>query len=144
MIDFGDPLDFGTGFSGGFTDEHEQDIEDSPEPDISLDFPITIDVTDSPYQVPLRLGFTVLLVDTASGAVTVVLPAVDRSKGNFVVIKKITSDMNVVTVDGGAVYGYSAGNIDGEGSTEVSGHNESITLVSDGIEWFIVSGYNNA
>jgi hypothetical protein len=70
-------------------------------------------------------------VDTSSGAVTVTLNA-DVTNGTTVTIKKKTSDTTAVTIT-------STDNIDGgTGDLKLNYHNEAMTFISDGADWYVV------
>jgi hypothetical protein len=70
------------------------------------------------------------LCDCTSNAITINLPA--ASAGQQFVIKKIDASANAVTIDGNA-----SETIDGALTATLTTQYESITLVSDGSNWFI-------
>lgn len=73
----------------------------------------------------------VIFADATSGAFTVTLPAVVA--GAKVTVKKIDSSANVVTVDGAGT-----DTIDGSLTQPLAVQYSSLTLVSDGTEWWII------
>ena len=72
------------------------------------------------------------LVNTSSGDVTITLPASSSSEDQQITIKKTTSD-NAIIIDGD-----SSETIDGELTVEVVEQYTSLTLASDGINWYIL------
>lgn len=92
----------------------------------------TLTNTDSPYTVLATDG--ILLCDCSSGAITVNLPAVATSDdGRRLDIKKIDSSANAVTVDGN-----SAETIDDSTTIVLSDQYNSITIITDQTEWWII------
>lgn len=73
-----------------------------------------------------------VLADAASGAITITLPAAASCKYRQFWIKKIDATNNV-TVDGAG-----SETIDGATTKVLSTQYESVVLVSDGTEWWIV------
>jgi hypothetical protein len=104
--------------------------------DIVLDFSIagvddfvvvSIDSTDSPYSV--TTADDVVLVDTTSGSVTVNLPT--AATASFPIsIKKIAS-ANSLIIDP-----FGSETIDGSTTATITVQYQSVTLVSDGTNWF--------
>lgn len=76
---------------------------------------------------------TVYLVDASSAAVTVTLPASSGVTNRVYYVKKTDSSSNLVTVDGN-----SAETIDGSTTTDLTAQYESIVIVCDGSNWFIL------
>ncbi len=74
----------------------------------------------------------VILCNAASGAITVTLPAANGGNRYFY-IKKIDSTANAVTVDGA-----SSETIDDVTTRVLSSQYDSIEIVSDGSEWWII------
>lgn len=70
-----------------------------------------------------------VIVDTTAGDVTITLDTYPDSK---IIVKKVTPDSNavIITVTGGTV--------DGLPSQSITGHNESYTFVSDGLNYYVV------
>lgn len=74
-----------------------------------------------------------VLVDATAAAVTVDLPPAASKEGYQIVVKKIDASANVVTVDASA-----SETIDGATTKDLSSQYESVTVASDGTEWWIV------
>ena len=79
------------------------------------------------------LADEVILVDASSAAVTITLPS--PTKGHVLIIKKIDSSANTVTVQ---VADTTTQTIDGATSQTLSTQWESVTVVSDGTNWYII------
>jgi hypothetical protein len=77
--------------------------------------------------------FEIYLVNAASGAVTVNLPTASQSEDQKYFIKKIDSSGNIVTVDPDG-----SETIDDQTTQLLSNQYDSIEIVSDGSEWWIV------
>jgi hypothetical protein len=75
----------------------------------------------------------VALCDCTSNNITINLPAASTASGLQYHIKKIDSTSNTVTVDGNG-----AETIDGATTATLTTQYESITVVSDGSNWFII------
>lgn len=86
-------------------------------------------VASTPYSA--TLAAPILLVDASGGARTVNLPA--ASGGGRIVVKKTDSSANVVTIDGDG-----SETIDGSLTLVLGFQYDSVTLVSDGSDWWIV------
>lgn len=91
----------------------------------------TLTVLDDPYTV-LDTD-QLLLADAVGGAITLTLPAAATYAGRQFRIKKIDATLNAVTVDGNG-----AETIDGAASVVLSLQHETVTVVCDGTEWWIV------
>jgi hypothetical protein len=78
-------------------------------------------------------AWEIVLADTSGGGFTVTLPTAIGISGQIIIVKKISSDGNDLTVDttGGQT-------IDGETSQVWSDQFASMTLVSDGANWRIM------
>jgi len=74
---------------------------------------------------------SLILVDATSGAVTVDLLAVASHGGMPVTIKKIDASGNAVTLDGNG-----SETIDGSTTKTISTQYDSITIQTDGTEWW--------
>ena len=72
-------------------------------------------------------------VDASSAAVTVTLKPAAEAKGKRLTIKKIDSSVNAVTVDGDG-----SETIDGATTAVINSQYDSICVMSDGTEWWIV------
>ena len=75
----------------------------------------------------------VILCDASAGAFTVTLPAVAGNADLYYTIKKIDSSANAVTVDGAG-----AETIDGGTTAVLANQYHSITIVCDGVEWWVL------
>jgi hypothetical protein len=75
----------------------------------------------------------VVLGDATSAAFTLTLPAAASNTGLEYSIKKIDSSANAVTIDGNA-----SETIDDSTTRVLSSQYDSVTIVSDGTEWWIV------
>lgn len=71
----------------------------------------------------------VILANATSGAYTVTLPT--HSVGRTVIVKKVDSSTNAVTVSG-------SGGIDGAGGYVLSVQWQAVTMVSDGTSWSVI------
>lgn len=76
----------------------------------------------------------VILCSTAGGNWTLTLPAAASNTGQVLTIKKTTSDTNLLTVDGNA-----SETIDGATTYVLAVQYESITIVCDGSNWYVLS-----
>lgn len=74
-----------------------------------------------------------VLCDATGGVFTVTLPTAVGISGRIYNIKKIDSTGNVVTVDGTA-----SETIDGSLTKLLNLYNESITIQSNGTNWYII------
>lgn len=73
------------------------------------------------------------LLDASSSAVTITLPAAATAGTDFVVYFKATDITNTITIDGN-----STETIDGATTQTLDFLYESITIVCDGTEWWII------
>ena len=73
----------------------------------------------------------IYLMNATSGNLTVTLPT--NSAGREIDIKKIDSSANTVTIDGNG-----SETIDGNSGIVISSQHNSLTMVSDGSNWFII------
>ena len=74
----------------------------------------------------------IFVVDTTSNSITIVLPTAVANQGKTFIVKK-TAAANTVTLDANA-----AETIDGDATKVLSAQWESVTIVSNGINWFII------
>jgi len=74
-----------------------------------------------------------ILCDASSGVFTITLPASAGVKGRQYTIKKTDSSQNSIAIDGNA-----AETIDGQATKSLNLQYESITIQSDGSNWFII------
>jgi hypothetical protein len=86
---------------------------------------------DSPYSV--AASDTVIFCNATGGNMTVTLPSAASHTGRKITVKRTNTTVNTVTV------GSAAGTIDGSASYIIPGGTlNSITVVSDGTNWYIV------
>ena len=104
-----------------------------------LTLPTSKEVLDklyfSPNVVTVTSDYTakkgdVVLASASGGAITITLPAPQANA--IVVVKKVDSSANAVTVDGGGA------DIDGQPSIQMTTQYESYTFISDGSNWWII------
>lgn len=98
---------------------------------ISLVNPIaTVEIVSTITADSILNGETVVLANTTSNNITITLPDATSGKKNY--IKKIVgiNDLTIVTND--------AGLIEGNINMIITDQNASVTLVSDGINWYII------
>jgi len=74
---------------------------------------------------------SIILADASGGAFTVTLPP--AAVNNVFTIKKVDASGNLVTIDGDGEE-----TIDGDLTVALSAQYESLTLVTDGSNWFVV------
>lgn len=75
-----------------------------------------------------------VLCDTSGGAFTLTLPAAALSTGKKLIIKKVSSDVNDLTIDGNA-----SETIDGATTTSLNGQYSFIEIICDGSNWHVIS-----
>lgn len=75
----------------------------------------------------------VILADATSGAITITLPDAESALDRVYYIKKTDVSANTVTIDG-----ENAETIDGAITETLTAQFETIQIVSDGTEWFII------
>lgn len=76
---------------------------------------------------------TVITCDSTSAAFTITLPPAASFANKHYYIKKTSSDFNAVTIDGNA-----SETIDGQTTTTINTQYETIKIVCDGLNWFIL------
>jgi len=91
----------------------------------------TTAVASTPYT--MLSTDSLILIDATSAAVTVDLIAVASHNGTPVTIKKIDSSANAVTIDGSG-----AETIDGSTTLVLASQYDSVTIQTDGTEWWIL------
>jgi hypothetical protein len=93
---------------------------------------VTTTVRSASWTEAATSGLAVALVNAAGGAIVATLPT---AVGNtaIITIKKTDASANAVTVDGAA-----AETIDGGTTAVLTRENESISLVSDNVNWRII------
>ena len=75
----------------------------------------------------------VFLVDATGGAVTLTLPLAAAIIGRVISVKKIDASGNAVTVDGSG-----SETIDGASTAVLTSQYDSVTVMTDGSEWFTI------
>lgn len=88
-------------------------------------------VTPSTPYIPSDLQ--VVLWDASSGAKVVDLPPAASNLNTSIVVKKTDNSVNAITINGDG-----AETIDGSPSINLTSFNESVTLICDGSNWFII------
>lgn len=91
-----------------------------------------VHVVNSATAVPVTDD--VVVVNATSGAFTLTLPTAAAVPGKEYIFKKSDSSSNQITVDANG-----AETIDGSAARKLSTQNESMTIVSDGSGWVIIS-----
>lgn len=100
-------------------------------PPITVGGPITVTDPDG-AEFPITTS-GIFLVDSTGGALTIDLPAASQMTGKTLTFKKIDVPANAITLDGN-----SSETIDGSLTQIITQQYVSITIVSDGTEWFIL------
>ena len=90
----------------------------------------TIAVASTPYTAGIG---TTLLVNAASSNITINLPTALIGFDNRITVKKTDSSLNTVTIDPDG-----AETIDGQSSFDLNFQYDSITVISDGTQWYIL------
>jgi hypothetical protein len=75
----------------------------------------------------------VILCDASGAAFDVDLPTVSGNSGKVLHIKKIDATANAITIDP-----FGAQTIDGQASIQLTAQYETVMLVSDGTEWWVI------
>lgn len=104
------------------------------QPQITYTQPTTanfVNITASTYTAS---DISVIYADATSNAITITLPAVASVVDRVYYIKKIDSSVNSVTIDGN-----SSETIDGSTTNVLSSQYDSVTIHSNGNQWFILS-----
>lgn len=88
---------------------------------------------DASGTVVLDLSHSIHLVSSYGGALTIQLPSAASSAGAMMVVKKIDTSKNIITVSeqGGA-------GPDGR-AYSLGGENDFVMMMSNGAEWFVIS-----
>lgn len=94
---------------------------------------------DTAGTITLDLSHSIHLVSSFGGALTVNVPAAANAAGAMLVIKKIDSSKNVITVsEAGAGAGPDGTNY------YLGSENDYVQMVSNGAEWFVISSNRSA
>jgi hypothetical protein len=88
---------------------------------------------DTSGSVTLDLSHSVHLVSSFGGALSVVLPKAADAVGVMMVVKKIDSSANVITV------AESGGNGPDSRNYFLGAENDFVQMISNGAEWFVIS-----
>ena len=81
----------------------------------------------------LDLSSRNVFVDASTGALTITLPSALSAEGRYFNIKKIDGTANAVTVDADG-----SETIDGGVTASLASQYDSLSVISDGAEWFII------
>lgn len=93
---------------------------------------------DSHGTVALDLSHTVHLVSSFGGPLTLRLPAAGDAAGALIIVKKIDTSKNVITIS-------EAGGPGPDGSDAyLGGENDYIQMLSNGAEWFVIASSRSA
>ncbi|MBL8637052.1 MAG: hypothetical protein JNN09_00955 [Alphaproteobacteria bacterium] len=94
---------------------------------------------DTSGSVTLDLSHSVHLVSSYGGALTVYLPKASDAAGAMMVVKKIDTSKNIITVA-------EAGGGSGPDRTSyyLGGQNDYAVMISNGAEWFVISSNRSA
>jgi len=98
---------------------------------------IGIDVSSTSTNTTVGSTEDVLIGLTDSAAVTITLPPISDSEGRRLAFKR--SGTNNLTI---AVAGFEF--IDGGASVVMANDNDSVSMVSDGINWYVVANYDGS
>jgi hypothetical protein len=125
-------IELNSGFITGLTDPTDpQDAATKSYVDTnSSSAPSVVTITSASYTAA---SDGIILADATSNAITVNLPAASGNSGLQYVIKKIDSSVNTVTVDPDG-----SEMIDTFTTLVITTQDESITIVCDGSNWFII------
>ena len=88
---------------------------------------------DTSGTITLDLSHSIHLVSSFGGALTVNLPAASGASGAMMVIKKIDTSKNIITV------AEAGGNGPDRTSYYLGGQNDYVMVMSNGAEWFVIS-----
>ena len=94
---------------------------------------LTVAIREVSASGPVLESDYIVLVDATSGAVTLDLPAAADNEGTLVTVKKLDSSVNAITVDANA-----SETIDGTATKTLSTQYETLRLVCDGTEWWVI------
>ena len=89
-------------------------------------------ITTVSSNTTLDNSHSTVLVDTSGGSITVTLPTASSASRRVYNIKKVTS-ANTLTIDGD-----STETIDGSETQDISNQYDSVSIQSDGTEWWII------
>ena len=84
----------------------------------------------------VQSGDYLIIADATGGAITMTLPPAALVPGRIYAFKRISSGANAVIVDG-----YAAETIDGAATHTLTPHWNSVTIMSNGVAWFILADH---
>jgi len=84
----------------------------------------------------VQSGDYLIIADATGGAITMTLPPAALVPGRIYVFKRISSGANAVIVDG-----YAAETIDGAATHTLTPQWNSVTIMSNGVAWFILADH---
>ncbi len=90
-------------------------------------------ITEVSASLTATFEHDVILVDATSGDIVVTMPPAQGRMGREFDVKKIDSSVNTVTLDG-----FGSDLIDGEAEFIIGTQNDSIRLISDNTDWWIL------
>ena len=96
---------------------------------------IDVDTITTNETIVTRTTPLYLLCDTTSASLTVTLPTAVSMLNRRLFFKKISPDVNTVTIDP-----VSAELVDGSATYVITGDNDAIEVISDGTEWHVITG----
>lgn len=101
--------------------------------DVLIDGGLAINLVTKTANYTATLDDHTIACNASGGAFTITLPLASGAIGQILNIKKIDSSANAITVDGA-----SAETIDSGATASLTVQYESITVQSDGTEWWII------
>lgn len=84
----------------------------------------------------VQSGDYLIIADATGGVITMTLPPAALVPGRIYVFKRINSGANAVIVDG-----YAAETIDGAATHTLTPQWNSVTIMSNGVAWFILADH---
>ncbi len=84
----------------------------------------------------VQSGDYLIIADATGGAITMTLPPAALVPGRIYAFKRISSGANAVIVDG-----YAAETIDGAATHTLTPQWNSVTIMSNGVAWFILADH---
>lgn len=137
QLEIGDSLEFrisvggaGTGGGGGIGPQGPPGVQ-GPAGQDAIGGPVAISTKNANYT--LLTTDNVILGDATTGALVFTLPTAASAAGQVFFVKKIDASANTVTVQGNGVE-----NIDGSNTFAISTQYVSVTMVSDGSQFWVI------
>jgi len=84
----------------------------------------------------VQSGDYLIIADATGGAITMTLPPAALVPGRIYAFKRISSGANTVTIDG-----YASETIDGAATHTLTPQWNSVTIMSNGVAWFILADH---